>query len=229
MVSGSCHKHLPQNHRTGAQRTEGRKWGTEIFRARREAQVLAFRRLPAQCPRLLSREASRTSITPDPPIQARGATRPADCFLHLFLIKCSGWRTFLAVGGWEYFSECVIQKIQFLCLKNIYHLWHHRNGRVYDETGAPGSSQTEGTFVQFSQGDFSKASIRLARPGQVPGVWENRRFSAGKALVAGPSLCPFHHHPAHLCRHLETPNYFGNQLREQKESINMEVWYSTHE
>jgi hypothetical protein len=78
--------------------------------------------------------------TPQGPLWQEGPLGPADyrSVLNLFLIKCSGWRTFPAVGGWECFSECFIRKIWFLCLQNICHLWNHGKERVCDEIGTPG-------------------------------------------------------------------------------------------
>ena len=65
-----------------------------------------------------------------------------------------------------------------------YHLWNHRKGRVGDETGTPGRSQT-GFFVEFSLGNFPKAPAWLASPGQVHRVGDSC-WKRGGSQQTGP-------------------------------------------
>lgn len=189
---------------------QGKVWGQRSFRVERQAHVLALGGFLLRAHRWLSMEAS--VFTPrDPPMEMRGTS-----WVNLLLIKYSGWGTFPAVVGQKCFSEYVIRKIQFLCLKNIYHLWNHRNGRVCDETGTPGSSQTEGSFVEFSLGDFSRLLPGWPAPGKSSKVWDSSG-KTGSSQQTGSLSTPFT--AARMLSQLKVPTYFGNQVWDERTQL----------
>ena len=101
---------------------------------------------------------------------------------------------FCSCGRVGMFQWKCYQKDLVPLFKKYLSLWNHRNGRVCDETGTPGSSHTEGRFVEFSLGDFSKAPAWLACPRLVLRVWDSGwRIGSQHTgpLAVGPFLCPF--------------------------------------